>query len=139
MIKDYSDIIDLERPVSRFPKMSRQARAAQFAPFAALTGYEDAVKEASRFVGEKPLLDDQEIERINQTLRDAIEFDDAVDLIVFEPDSHKSGGRVGRVTSRIKKIDETERKLVLENGRQIILENIVGIKTEDSSLDQVPW
>lgn len=139
MIKDYSDIIDLERPVSRFPKMYRQARAAQFAPFAALTGYEDAVKEASRFVGEKPLLDDQEIERINQTLKDAIEFDDAVDLIIFEPDSHKSGGRVGRVTSRIKKIDETERKLVLENGRQILLENIVGIKTEDSSLDQVPW
>lgn len=139
MIKDYSDIIDLERPVSRFPKMYRQARAAQFAPFAALTGYEDAVKEASRFVGEKPLLDDQEIERINQTLKGAIEFDDAVDLIIFEPDSHKSGGRVGRVTSRIKKIDETERKLVLENGRQIILENIVGIKTEDSSLDQVPW
>ncbi len=138
MIKDYSDIIDLERPVSRFPKMSRQARAAQFAPFAALTGYEDAVKEASRFVAEKPLLDDHEVERINQILRDAIEFDDAVDLIIFEPDLHKSGG-VSRVTSRIKKIDETERKLVLENGRQIILENIIGIKTEDSSLDQVPW
>lgn len=139
MIKDYSDIIDLERPASRFPKMPRQARAAQFAPFAALTGYEDAVKEAARFVVEKPLLDDQEIERINQTMRDAIEFDDAVDLIIFEPDSHKSGGRVSRVTSRIKKIDETERKLVLENGRQISLENIIGIKTEDSSLDQVPW
>ncbi|WP_353048955.1 YolD-like family protein [Turicimonas muris] len=104
-----------------------------------MTGYEDAVKEASRFVAEKPLLDDHEVERINQILRDAIEFDDAVDLIIFEPDLHKSGGRVSRVTSRIKKIDETERKLVLENGRQIILENIIGIKTEDSSLDQVPW
>ena len=104
MNANYNDIILLERPKSRFPKMSRQARAAQFAPFAALSGYEEEVEEASRFVDEKPMVDEHELERINQILKDAIEFDDEIDLIVFVPDIHKVGGTIARVIQRSKDI-----------------------------------
>ncbi len=139
MNANYNDIILLERPKSRFPKMSRQARAAQFAPFAALSGYEEEVEEASRFVDEKPMVDEHELERINQILKDAIEFDDEIDLIVFVPDIHKVGGTIARVNSKIKRYQDTDRKLVLQNGKTISIENIIGIKTIDSPLDQSPW
>lgn len=139
MTKDYSDIIHLERPHSRYPRMPRQARAAQFAPFAALSGYEEAVEEASRFVEQKPMLSSHELERINQILRDAIEFDEYVDLVVFEPDSLKAGGTKHKISSKIKKYVETERKLVLQNGREINIENILEVKSDGSKLDQAPW
>ena len=128
----YDDIIQLSRPVSkkRSP-MSNFDRAAQFSPFAALTGYDAVIAETGRLTdtrveldeGGKALLD----EKI-QTIREHLEEHPAVKLTVFCPDSRKSGGAYETITGNVKKIDPVTRILVLTGGEVISIDRIYGIE-----------
>ena len=128
----YDDIIHLSRPVSkkRSP-MSNFDRAAQFSPFAALTGYDAVIAETGRLTdtqieldeGGKALLD----EKI-QTIREHLEEHPAVKLTVFCPDSRKSGGAYETITGNVKKIDPVARILVLTGGEVIPVDRIYGIE-----------
>lgn len=128
----YDDIIHLSRPVSkkRSP-MSNFDRAAQFSPFAALTGYDAVIAETGRLTdtrieldeGGKALLDEK-----LQTIREHLEEHPAVKLTVFCPDSRKSGGAYETITGNVKKIDPVARILVLTGGEVIPIDRIYGIE-----------
>ena len=128
----YDDIIHLPHPVStRHARMSRLYRAAQFYPFAALTGYDAVIAETGRLTdtrieldeGGKALLDEK-----LQTIREHLEEHPAVKLTVFCPDSRKSGGAYETVTGNVKKIDPVTRILVLTGGEVIPIDRIYGIE-----------
>ena len=128
----YDDIIHLSRPVSkkRSP-MSNFDRAAQFSPFAALTGYDAVIAETGRLTdtqieldeGGKALLDEK-----LQTIREHLAQQPKVKLTVFCPDSRKSGGAYETVTGNVKKIDPVARILVLTGGEVIPVDRIYGIE-----------
>lgn len=129
-IEDYADIIDLPHHVSVGRKLiSPEIRAAQFSPFAALTGYEAVIGEAARLTDEKATLDDTEKELIELNLRLALEKEDEILLTYFVPDERKSGGRYESVTTFIESIDEDAEKgewsVKTADGTVIPMENIV--------------
>ena len=116
----YADIIDLPHHQSEVHKhMSLYDRAAQFAPFAALTGYDDMVEEEARLVDNKIELDGSELEILDQKLAIiAKEIDKGrspeVSITYFVPDLLKEGGSYQTITEVIKRVDNVSRKLVLE-------------------------
>ncbi len=115
----YSDIFHLSRPVSgNHPKMSLYDRAAQFAPFAALTGFEDMIGEEARLVDNRIELSEEEIALLNQKLgriadRIAQGERPTVTLTRFLPDPLKPGGRYETVTERVRRIDCLRQEIVL--------------------------
>ena len=130
----YDDIIDLKRPVSaKHPPMDRSDRAAQFAPFQALSGFGALIIEEARLTDGKPQLDDNEKERLDRRLAIIMEAADSspeVKLTVFVKDRKKSGGEITDRTVRIKKIDEVERCIIARDGERIPLDDILGIDSE---------
>ncbi len=115
MRQDYSDIIHLQRPVSeKHPPMDRMMRAAQFAPFAALTGHDEAVRETARLTEEEIELDEYEISELDRKLQ-YLKAHSGVQAEVthFEKDARKEGGAYVRDTGVVKKIDEYTHTLVL--------------------------
>lgn len=127
----YDDIINLPHHVSKtHPHMSIHDRAAQFSPFAALTGYDDSVKETARLTDEKPILDDIEIERIDRILQylySIIDEKPRATIQYFIPDDYKAGGKIVEVKESIRKIDVNTSKLLLENGTEIPFKDIINI------------
>ena len=127
----YDDIINLPHHVSKtHPHMSIHDRAAQFSPFAALTGYDDSVKETARLTDEKPILDDIEIERIERLLQylySIIDEKPRATIQYFIPDDYKAGGKIVEVKESIRKIDVNASKLLLENGTEIPFKDIINI------------
>lgn len=123
----YEDIINLPHHVSSVhPQMSMLERAAQFSPFAALTGYDSAIKETARLTDVKAMLDNTELLIINSTIEEALESKKEVSLTFFVKDERKAeGGRYEVVSGYIKKIDSYEGKLILENYTDIPLEDII--------------
>ena len=128
----YEDIIHLPRPVSKkHSPMSNFDRAAQFSPFAALTGYDAVIAETGRLTdqcieldeGGKALLDEK-----LQVLREHLAAQPEVKLTVFCPDSRKTGGAYEEITGRVKKIDPVTRGLVLTSGEWIAIDRIYGIE-----------
>lgn len=127
----YDDIIDLPHHVSaRHPQMPNSDRAAQFSPFAALTGFEAVINETSRLTDRKADLDEYEIsvisERLNSIMRD-IASHPIVEVTYFHPDEKKSGGKYISITDGIKKIDESEHVLIMCNGTKILIDDIYAI------------
>ena len=124
----YTDIIDLPHHVSQnHPQMSMRDRAAQFAPFAALTGYEAAVGETARLTSERCELDAQEAEELNRRLTDfAARLKDRLEVTIeyFVPDERKAGGAYVTVTDRVRHISVPEKTLVMEDGTVIPLEDV---------------
>lgn len=124
----YDDIILLPHHVSRnHPQMPHRDRAAQFAPFAALTGYEAAVGETARLTSERRELDPQEAEELNRRLTElAARLPDHPEVTVeyFVPDDRKAGGAYVTVTGRVRHISVPEKTLVLEDGAVISLEDV---------------
>lgn len=109
----YDDIINLKRPASRRMPMSITNRAAQFAPFSALTGYDEAIKETSRITSEKHELSDGKIEIINNKLNEIKNSGiKRVKITYFVKDKSKSGGEYITEEVDIKKIDIYNEKLV---------------------------
>lgn len=128
MTGKYDDIIDLPRPASKHPKMSRIDRAAQFSPFAALTGHEDSIKETARLTETQIDLDESqkdEIGRLLSYLAENIQQKPEVVIRWFQPDRRKSGGVYQRIRDRVVKIDDYRNEMTLEDGRIIPLGYIV--------------
>ena len=130
-MSDYDDIINLPHHQSKnHPHMSMHDRAAQFAPFAALTGYDDAIKEARRLTDSKPELDENQLEELDQKLADLmtrIEEHPKVTITYFEPDDNKDGGEYIAYDGRLSKIDYVRKALICEDNKTISLSDILKI------------
>lgn len=137
-IYKYQDMIDLPHPVSRtHPPMPVLDRAAQFAPFAALSGHHEAVRETARLTEERAELDEDrraELDRELHSLREGDGMGSAVSFTYFVPDPKKAGGCYTTVTGNIKRIKEYERSVLLEDGTEIRMEEIISIEREDNIL-----
>ena len=136
----YDDIIRLPHHVSQnHPQMPLRDRAAQFAPFAALTGYEAAVGETARLTAERRELDAQEAEELNRRLTDlTARLPDRPEVTIeyFVPDERKSGGAYVTVTDRVRHISVPEKMLVMEDGTVILLDDIVSLTGGDLNLPE---
>ena len=130
----YDDIIDLPHHVSATrPRMSMIERAAQFSPFAALTGYDDAIKETGRLTDKRiELTEDSRaiLDRKQQFLVDNLADYPEVSVTYFVPDERKSGGAYVTVTGRVKKVDDYQRLLTLTDGTKIPLDEILDMESE---------
>jgi len=128
----YDDIINLPHHQSKErAHMSLHDRAAQFAPFAALTGYEEAIEETARLTDEKIALDETAIEKINEKLYEISQHlseKRSVSITYFRPDTLKKGGAYLTDVGTIKRIDEIEKLILMDSGMKIKLEQIVGIE-----------
>lgn len=128
----YDDIIHLPHAVSsRRAGMSMIDRAAQFSPFAALTGYEDVIEETGRLTDTISELTDSSQQDLNEKFRilaDAAAVSPQVTVTWFEPDRLKTGGSFVTITGKIKRVDEYEQVLRLTDGREIPMEAIRSIK-----------
>ena len=141
MTKEYESIIKLPHPTSaRHPRMSVADRAAQFAPFAAVRGYDMAIQETSRITEQKPELSDDEKAIINRKLK-IIEEHTGTNAIYrfvyFVPDKLKSGGAYVPYDGMVKKIDTSRRCLLLTDHTIIDIDQIVDIQGE--LFDQYAW
>ena len=127
----YDDIIHLPHHVSRnHPQMPLRDRAAQFAPFAALTGYEAAVGETARLTARKRELDAQEAEELNRQLAAIItHLSERPEVTVeyFLPDDRKAGGSYVSVTGRVRHVSVPEKTMVMEDGTVIPLDDIAAL------------
>lgn len=130
----YADIINLPRhELTTRQRMPRINRAASFSPFAALTGYDDQVKEAGRLTDERIELDDGTISTLNDKLNYAVSLSDEqpeISVTYFNPDSKKNGGAYITHTGIIKRIDEYERKVIFADKTAIPIDDIYGIDGE---------
>ena len=149
---NYDDIINLDRPLyGRYPKMSLHDRAAQFAPFAALTGYEDAISEEGRLTKMKKTVSDEDIRSINSELQklvamvkeykygvkcfksESINKERPVAAIeYFVPDEKKSGGSYVKDKFRIREVDLNNRMIITEGDKCISIDDIVDIAVVES-------
>ena len=125
----YADIIDMEHPEPRtHPRMSSADRAAQFAPFAALTGYDAMVAETSRLTGSRIELDEEQRLSLDETLADIVERITAhplVRVVHFVPDKRKNGGSYVTSEDRIRNVELPDRRLILKGGRTISFDDIL--------------
>ena len=132
MTDDYSDIINLPHHVSKnHPQMSREARAAQFAPFAALTGYDDVIHETARLTDEQVELEEYDSERLNRKFAELMTIlDDHPEITVsyFLPDERKAGGSYTTVSGTVKKIDTYEHLMIFDDGNEIPIAHIVDLQ-----------
>jgi len=127
----YDDIINLERHISSHRKhMPIKDRAAQFSPFAALTGFDIAIKEAARLTNERIELDETEKSRLDDKLRiiqEQLSRRQVVEVVFFRPDEQKAGGTYISVSDYVKKIDGYERVVIMQDGTRIQIEEIIDI------------
>ena len=130
----YDDIINLPHHVSDTrPRMSMIDRAAQFSPFAALTGYDAAIKETGRLTDEHIELSEESravLDRKQQLLLDNLADHPEVSVTFFVPDERKAGGAYVTVTGRVKKVDDYQRLLLLTDGTKISLDEILDMESE---------
>lgn len=127
----YDDIIKLPHHVSNsHPHMSTHDRAAQFSPFAALTGYEGAIEETARLTDNRMELDEAARNDLDEKLRRIFEqlySQPEVEITYFLPDDKKAGGAYISVIGIVKKIDEYKRNIVMQDDTRIPIEEIVKI------------
>lgn len=130
----YEDIINLPHHVSKTrPQMSMIDRAAQFSPFAALTGYDAAIKETGRLTDEKIEMDEEALNILNmkfQLLVDRLADEPEITFTYFKPDERKAGGAYIDVTGKVKKVDDFERLIVMQNGTKMPMDDILSIEGE---------
>lgn len=140
MAENYEDIINLPHHISKKHRpMPREARAAQFAPFAALTGYESDVNEAARYTGKRRELGEYETERLNRRIneiRDGIHGNTEVIITYFKPDEKKAGGEYLNIGGRVRRIDDYGRTLTLTSGALIPLDDISEIVFKDGKASE---
>ena len=130
----YEDIVNLPPHISkRHPQPSMMDRAARFAPFAAITGYEEMVLEEARVTEERIDLDEGTLSLLNEKLNMIQEFLDEepeVTITYFEPDKKKSGGAYVNITGIVKRIDEYEHFVIMTDGKKIRIEDIYAIGSD---------
>lgn len=134
MKNPYEDIIHLpHHKSSKHPPMPRRDRAAQFSPFAALTGHDDAVSEAARVTEQRVELDDYIKADLNKRLGMIQAYMDKkpeVSITYFQEDDIKDGGSYVRASGYVKKIDEYRGLIVMEDGREILMSDMIEIDSE---------
>ena len=133
----YDDIIDLPHPTSkRHPPMPVSDRAAQFAPFAALTGYEDAIEEAARLTDEQEELGEDAQRELNDKLRllmASAEQHPELTVTYFEPDTKEAGGRYVTLTNCLKRIQVVAQTIEFTSGKKVPLASVLDIESNDVS------
>lgn len=133
-MNDYSDIMDHPHYQSKKrPHMSMYDRAAQFSPFAALTGYEGIVSEAARFTNERVELGDKEKDILNaklQIIGEHIKEHPELELTYFQKDKKKTGGAYLKKTAQIKRIDDLERIMYFTDGTNLPMDDITDMQGE---------
>ena len=130
----YEDIVDLPHHVSRkHPQPTVADRAARFAPFAAITGYEEMVLEEARVTDERIEMDESSKAALNEKLNMILEFVDEqpeVSITYFEPDMRKAGGAYITVIGTVKRIDEYEHLVIMTDGKKINIDEIYNLQSE---------
>lgn len=128
----YADIFHMPHHVStKRPQMSQRDRAAQFAPFAALTGHDEAIKETARLTDEKIELDESTLAILNDKLQiilDNLEAEPVVTITFFKADTKKAGGAYIEHSGVIRKVDDYERTVVFMDKAVIPIEDILDIQ-----------
>ena len=124
----YNDIINLpHHQSSKHPRMSIHDRAAQFSPFAALTGHDEAIKETARLTDEWVELDEDvkvELDKKIRFIKENIGTDLEVTITYFKPDETKEGGKYCSVTGQVKKIDEYSNTILMKDKKEIQMKSI---------------
>lgn len=130
----YDDMIDLPHHVSaNHPQMSLSNRAAQFSPFAALTGHEDAIRETARLTDSYIELEEDRKEQLDeklQLIRENLWQKPECEITYFRPDDRKNGGTYVTVCGKIKKIDEYSHQIILTDGTVLPIRYIFSIGGE---------
>lgn len=130
----YEDIVNLPPHISKkHPQPTMMDRAARFAPFAAITGYEEMVLEEARVTEERIDLDEGTLSLLNEKLNMIQEFLDEepeVTITYFEPDKKKYGGAYVSIAGVVKRIDEYEHLVILTDGKKILIEDIYAIESD---------
>ena len=130
----YEEIMKHPHHVSKTrPQMPMSDRAAQFAPFAALTGYDSAIKETGRLTDEKIDLDEEALTALDmkyQLLMDTFDEAPEVTSTYFQPDERKAGGKYITATSAVKKVDDFERRITMHDGTKIPMYDVLSIDGE---------
>lgn len=138
---EYDDIINMEKPVSvRRAKMPMSDRAAQFAPFAALTGFDSQISETARITGKKPELSETDLHILDEAIRIILENIGScplIEVVYFVKDSKKSGGSLERYTGNIRKIDTYSREFIFEDCKIIPADDIISIKSAIINLNDL--
>ena len=134
MNRKYNEIMGLPHHVSKTrPQMPMSDRAAQFAPFAALTGYDAAIKETGRLTDERIELDVEALSALDmkyQFLMEAHDEAPEVTITYFQPDERKAGGKYVSAVGAVKKIDDFERRITMQDGTKIPMDDVLSIEGE---------
>lgn len=129
---DYLDIVNLNRPISKHKKMLLSSRAAQFAPFAALKGYNEAIIEEGRLTTKKRKLDDFHIMIINEKINYLNNHKSInVSIKYFVQDQKKDGGSYKQINGYVKKIDTFNKEIIMENLEVIAFFDIIDIESKE--------
>ena len=139
--RNFGDIIMLPHHISPTrPQMRRIDRAAQFAPFAALTGYDGVIAETARLTDSEDAENDESVAILDKKLRFLKGVADShpyVEITYFIPDERKSGGRYETVYGYLKMLDEIERSIILMDKRQILFERIRSL--DSTAFNEIPF
>lgn len=131
----YDAIINLPHYVStKRPQMSMHDRAAQFSPFAALTGYDEMVHETARFTDAWMELSEEELQTLNlkyHALEEILDEQPEVKFLYFVPDEKKTGGSYETVTGIVRKVDKYDRIITLQSGETLLMDHVVDIESEN--------
>ena len=134
MNRKYNEIMRLPHHVSKTrPQMPMSDRAAQFAPFAALTGYDAAIKETGRLTDKRIELDVEALSALDmkyQLLMEALDEAPEVTITYFQPDERKAGGKYVSAVGTVKKIDDFERRITMRDGTRIPMDDVLSIDGE---------
>lgn len=133
MTTEYDDIIHLPHHVSsKRPQMPMSDRAAQFSPFAALTGYDDAIQETGRLTEQKIELDEEALQELDERfniLQEHLCEQPEVRFTYFKPDAQKNGGAYLTVTGVVRKIKLDEREILLQDGIIIPVDDVLKMES----------
>jgi hypothetical protein len=134
MKSKYDEIMGRPHHVSKTrPQMPMSDRAAQFAPFAALTGYDSAIKETGRLTDERIELDEEALTALDmkyQLLMDALNEAPKVTITYFQPDERKAGGKYVSAVGVVRKVDDFERRITMQDGAKIPMDDVLSIDGE---------
>lgn len=131
MNNKYNDIINLPAPVINRPRLSLHDRAAQFAPFAALTGFGAVINETARLTDKKPELDKEVLKLLNERVKiieENTKQTPEIEVTFFVPDERKSGGSLEKFSGNIRRVDKFNRELIFTDKTRIPMDNVVLIQ-----------